>query len=166
MEHHGQDEGDEQPGRAMTVALTREKLRKLYEKKVPNTSTAEQFNWLVGWRAKMLNALPALLDIAASLSAGEGSGMETTAKIAEDITLQYFGVVGSQKTARAHLTQVAAAVIGPQFARLLALSAKAREEGEEAVLRFIEDGSFLHDDAPPKRFAKEVVAAYRARSKP
>lgn len=36
-----------------------------------------------------------------------------------------------------------------------------RQSEREAVIRVIEGGSFLHDDAPPAKFAREVVAAIR-----
>jgi hypothetical protein len=34
-------------------------------------------------------------------------------------------------------------------------------EGIKKTISVIENGRFLHDDAPPARFAKEVVAAIR-----
>lgn len=39
--------------------------------------------------------------------------------------------------------------------------AAAERKGAEAAIRVIEGGSFLHDDAPGARFAREVVAAIR-----
>lgn len=37
-----------------------------------------------------------------------------------------------------------------------------RADEREAILRLIEGGSFLHDQAPPARFAREVAKAIRA----
>lgn len=40
--------------------------------------------------------------------------------------------------------------------------AEIRADERDAILRLIEGGSFLHDDAPPARFAREVAKAIRA----
>lgn len=51
---------------------------------------------------------------------------------------------------------------------LLLLQASAvdqRRAGEETVLAFIRNGSFLHDESPPARFAREIEAAWKARGR-
>jgi hypothetical protein len=48
----------------------------------------------------------------------------------------------------------------------MTLAHNSRTAAIEEIIRFIEDGSFLHDDAPPKRFARELVAAIRDRLLP
>lgn len=48
---------------------------------------------------------------------------------------------------------------------ITAREAKAREQGQEDVLKFIREGRFLHDDAPPARLAREIEAGWRAHGK-